>query len=98
MTGYVRKMHITGFNNWRDQKMVELVFFSGSISWLWGGFRIELIVMGVGFVVAMCYVPTKEHQARLDEELREAAKDLMKQVRKEIKDLEKLDKLEKLKD
>jgi hypothetical protein len=50
-----KQLMLIWFNNWLNgqQKLQEFVFLSGGIAYVVGGFRIECIVMGIGFVVQL---------------------------------------------
>ena len=50
-----KTLYLMWFNNWLNGKarLEEFVFISGGIAYVLGGFRIELIVFGVGFVIQL---------------------------------------------
>ncbi len=50
-----KQLSLIWFNNWLNgkQRLDEFVFLSGGIAYVVGGFRIECIVFGVGFVVML---------------------------------------------
>jgi hypothetical protein len=50
-----KQLYLIGLNNWLSGKknLDEFVFLSGGFAYVVGGFRIELIVLGLGFIVML---------------------------------------------